>query len=497
MSASIHDIAAARSRRDGKRQPDGGLVTPQDRLVAQVREHLGAARRWKIDKRSPAERHDLIQLARNLHTLLERVPHGDKKKALARAGFADGTADAAASYAHNLTLPPEMSDPPTNRWRRLSPNINAYVAVAEACPPGGDAAVAQLFRGTLWEARCRSVTTRSAWMPELANLIRRLADTVAERTALGRLFDDMSAANLCLRNHGSHEMAATGWLSVTFHKTDVAGSAGEMSEPYWLLDREDEGAPLGGAALFSPKVALDVRTVEISLPRLICQQPEPNDLGEARLSIECTLYLALLPLASNLDQPASVEPTILLRPTMWLESPGTKIAIDFASPKGGSLHLARQDAVTGELFTYEADVDFNAWRAMLAESPHLSLDGDDAIDLAIGAWRAFPLESEACEAMLATPDSRLQFTTPPPPSVLRERLELYPGDMDEIDLAAIVPHRFAPQHSLAASIQRALGPSGPIAEALERDAIAYRCAFRDVVETATALLRDLEPGQGG
>ena len=488
--ASVHDIGSARHRRNEKRRTTGGVPSHDARLVELVRENLSAAKQWKLDKKSPLGRSELKRLARNLHMLLNGLAHGEKKDALKLAGFGDGSAETATMYAPNLTIPPDMTTVTDDRFRRLTPNVGAYVRVAEACPPYRDTAIAKLFRGTTLEALLANSGIESSWMRELAVNLRLIADHVATRTALAKLFDQMSDANLCILEGKRHEMAATGWLSVTFHKTD--GGPPIADKPYWLLDREDDGAPLGGAALFSPKVELSRNVIKFELEQIVRDEPQLGSIGAGTLLVNTSLFFAILPVAADLGQPASTEPVFLLRPTMHLETPDGIFPINWASPKDGTLRLWWQNPETRELVIYSAKTDLAMWTERVMQTQHLSFEGDDCVDLLVELWRVLPLAAPECEAVLAGPAEVLRFVAPQPSSVIRDRLLLPPGEIEEIDLASIVPSRFAPQGTLASHLQRALAAPSSIIRDLEADAVAYRQAFQVVVDAANSLLVNLE-----
>jgi hypothetical protein len=449
----------------------------------------------------PTDAYNLKLLARNLHVLLARVPHGEKKKVLARAGFAGGDPETADSYRHNVTLPPDMHEVPEGRWRRLSTRVEAYISVAEACPPFGDAAIQQLLRGTLWEAKFRGASAGEGWMQQLSAAIIRVADDVTARTQLGDLFDKMSAANLCMREGSQCEFGVTGWLSVTFHKTDAVQKQHETVKPYWLLDREDEGAPLGGVAVFSPKVELERSEIRIALKGLSREEPEEHFFGDATLVVTCSLYLALLPSATDLDAPCMVEPAILQRPSLRLVSDHIDLPVQHVKREKGRLRLFGQEYPSYSLHVFHAGVDADDWLSKLSLSDYLfelSPHGSKSrsvIDLAVEAWRVVPFGCEACEAALAAEPSKLCFAPPAPPAFIKTKLLHDMVEIDEIDLQAIDPDRFAPQGSIASALQRSLGPTGPIAQALEENTISYRQAYDVVVNAARALLDDAVQGE--
>lgn len=486
--ATVHDIGEARDRRNQKRYSSGGAPSHDAKLIAFVRERLSASKQWKVVKKSPSECSDLIRIARNLHGLLDRVPYGAKKDALAKAGFGGGDDKVATSYSQNVAIDCEPGQVTKNRLRRLTPNIGAYVKVAEQCPPYGDAAVAQLFRGTLWEARLASDSIRTSWMRELSENLRRAADKIAEKTDLPRLFDRMSEANLCIRENTRYELAATNWLSVTFHKTDGRPLDGAENEPYWRIDREDEGAPLGGVVLFSPKVELSRNEKQFELEKIQRTEPDPAILGAARVVITTSLYLAILPAAQSLSDPATIDPVFVVRPTMRLQTSGGPIPITFAGPKEGLLHFAWQDPDSRDLFMYEAETDLGAWSEFIRQFKCLPPTDDDSVDFAVELSYILPFTSTECEDLLTGNAEGLLFVAPPPEDVIRDRLLMPHNEIEDIDLSAIVPERFAPQGTIASHLQRALVvPSSIIAE-LEADALAYRDAFNRLVEAANSLI---------
>lgn len=128
--ASIHDISSPRRHRDSKRRTEGGGPTHDAKLVASVLEQIKEVKYWKLDKRTPSGRSEVIRLARNLYGLLARVPHGEKKDALVLAAFGDRGTESAAKYAPNISLSPAILEVSDKYFRRLSLSVGKYISAA-------------------------------------------------------------------------------------------------------------------------------------------------------------------------------------------------------------------------------------------------------------------------------------------------------------------------------------------------------------------------------
>ncbi|KHL24114.1 hypothetical protein PK98_15640 [Croceibacterium mercuriale] len=422
----------------GKRRSVKPIFLEEDRLVAAVEQKL-AEGEWKLRRKQPRDRADLIVLARNLAQMYRRLPHGEKARALRASGFGGKDNEAAIStYANNLMLPAGVASSDDKRIRRLSTRVKRYVNVAEAIEGDRHRALSYLFRWTSYDR-----ASSDDWQGKLSAKLHRLAVEVAASTDLPRYFDEASAANVCLADDGSTSFRATGWLSETFHKDDFARVQAANSEGGWLYDRNDnEKMPRCGAPLFVPKAAIDTSTCSWMVRRA------DGTAGELACTFTCTLYVALVPIAGSLNEPCRVECWLFLRPSVALRSGRLPVWQVVADSSGTSI---RAD---DEVFHPVDEAAFRTWSAtedgrLFVEHP----DGPRAQgDLLIGSWWCVPATPSAVRQYLAKPRAGGQPLAAEHGEGLQAVLENPDEEPGETDLHALAADLYPPQDTLALEI---------------------------------------------
>lgn len=466
--------------RYAKRQPRADVApSAVDALVARVEERLRASNpriasgQWKLRKRDAQDRFDLVMLARNLHVMLDALPHGQKGAAIARAGFGG---DNQSVYIENLTVPPTVTTVEPRRMQRLTPIVDRYLNVALAIEPDRKRAIASLFEGTSFDGPAAASGT--TWADRMSGKLGEMARRLDREIGLGRLFDEMSSANVSLAEGAEFEPRLQHWLSETFHKIDFADNlAGAgAGEGFWLHDRNDELTPLCGAALFCPRIVIDRRRESwaFSLQGHDAIASGSKVAPPRTVIIDCQteLHLALVPIAETLDTPSRVQCWFLERPSAV-----------FRDRAHGELYRLREEGGIFEMFSSQGrwegartDMQDGANGTALAQLIIERANGEGP-DLTAGSWWCQPASPPVLEVVFSRPRATSLVPSNSPPE--QSRVFYYPEEWAEVDRHAIDPAVFAPWGSIGAAVQEAMA-AGLIEAELKRKAVAIGAAFSDL-----------------
>jgi hypothetical protein len=421
------------------------------RLIATVEERFASANArdkataWRLRKKHPTERSDLIKIARNLDMMLDSLPHGGKVRALAAAGFSGNDQ---SGYRGNLTVPLQADQVDDVRLRRLTPQVHRYLAVAQAIEPDRDRAIHLLFTGTSLDHFTVGEDDVD-WADRLSRVLSAGSARVSAELGLGELYDRLSRENVFLGDDAEITLKVTDWLSETFHKFDFAERPGDGS---WMFDRNDDHTPRCGAALFSPKIALASRVHSWQFDVSALFDRNGNSLEHpARITVHATatLHLALVPVAPDLELPAGVEPWLLIRPHAQIEAGQTS-----------NVHRIRANADDLTLWT-----DAGVWTL---KDPHAIRDRDGATlfidrtdkaaenpDLSSGSWWCLSVHSANVRRQLGQAWDHILLQAPPPHRDLSPMVD-GAADLDQVDFHAFDPGIYAPTGSVAAVLQNAI-----------------------------------------
>jgi len=454
-----------------KRSPPIGSDPLNRRLIASVEERFASANArdkataWRLRKKHPTELGDLIKIARNLDKMLDSLPHGGKVRALAAAGFGG---DDQSGYRGNLTVPVQVDYVDEVRIRRLTPQVQRYLAVAQAIEPDRDRAIHLLFAGTSLDHSTVGDSDVD-WADRLSHALSTITAKISTELCLGDLFDRLSEQNLFLGEDVALTLKVTDWLSETFHKFDFAERPGDGS---WMYDRNDDHTPRCGAAAFSPKIALASKVHSWQLDVRSLTDRSGNSLEHPdRITVHATatLHLALVPVAPDLEAPAGVGPWLLLRPHAQIEAGQTS-----------NVHRIRADA-DGLTLWNDAGIwtllDPHAFRH--SDSAKLFIDQTDRAaenpDLSSGSWWCLPASAENIRRQLGRPWDYLLLQAPPPHRNLSPLID-EAADLEQVDFYALDPGIYAPSGSVAAALQNAIA-TRQLKSLLETEIVKLRTAY--------------------
>lgn len=457
-------------------------------LVEAVEERLlshsnrDKAGQWRLSKKKPGDRADLVRIARNLDLMLCEVPHGSLGNVLEAAGFSDSGGEV-HGYRGNIAIPHSVINVEDKRLRRLSPVVQRYVDVALQVESDRAQALSRLFSGTSLDRGPTSASDRD-WADRLADALAAMTAKIAVQTELGPLFDRLSRENLqiaedfgaegMLDDERTPELRVTDWLSETFHKTDFFGL--NPREASWFFDRTDEGTPLCGPALFCPKVCI-IRAEHDWAVEL--EGPEPLEPAVLRTLVRD--YLALVPIAETLETPARVAPWLLRRPEAFLRiDDAEEYQIMRIEARGDDRALIMYDSGADEYDTVVATLPERlrapwAIELFVDTGQHPSASPDLA-----GCWHGRPAIAEhlrqSMSEQLDEDVEIVQLTSLPQHGDLIH-VVAHADALDTVDWNALEPGIFAPWGSASAAMQHALRAgelAARLADAIHRLAAGYR-----------------------
>jgi len=434
-----------------KRSPPTSRDPLNRRLIATVEERIASANArdkataWRLSKKNPTERGDLIKIARNLDMLLAALPHGSKIRALAAAGFGG---DDQSGYSGNLTVPAHIDSVVGDRLRRLTPQVYRYLAVAQAVEPDRDRAINLLFSGTSLDGFIANEGDLD-WADRLSHVIFLNTARINGELKLGEIFDCLSRENVFLADGEDFSLKVTDWLSETFHKFDFKERPSAGS---WMFDRNDDATPRCGAALFSPKIALaaEQRSWQFDVQTLVDRSG--NSLGHPdKITVHATaaLHLALVPVASDLEVPAGVEPWLLVRPRARIEAGQTSDVFRIRE-NGDDLTLWNEAGIW--TLTDPHNLRHTDGTALFIDRADSATENPD---LAGGSWWCMPVSGENVRSQLGQAWGNILLRAPPPH---RELSTLVDGaaDLEQVDFHALDPGIYAPSGSVAGALQNAI-----------------------------------------
>jgi hypothetical protein len=364
----------------------------------------------------------------------------------------------------------------------LTPRVDRYWNVALGCGLEREDAIVRLFARTSYDEASAGPGVNVDWADRLVDTLTRLGADVANRTDLAALFDRMSRANLCLAGETGFEPRLTDWLSETFHKFDFSASALDKPEGFWLYDTNDEGTPRCGLPLFSPKVGIETRSVifESSVMSLTSHADTKGaPPGAVQIIFSSTLHLAIVPMATSLEEAAGVAMALMERPWAAIRRAGTDERIWSVDVSDDRISF-RTEASTWEIaLPAELSVDPDLQALVASSGCHVA----ESPDLMEGCWRCFPLTASYARDRLGRPAAAMLL-----PAVQRRgmagRRVLEHDDIDPaaIDFHGADPSYFPPIGSIAAGLAGHLGKHGAIASALEQEVRSMAAAFNELVE---------------
>ncbi|UVO49657.1 hypothetical protein M0208_03705 [Sphingomonas sp. SUN019] len=450
-------------RKGEKREPSSLVPTLNEDIIKRVEERFEAASPgdkatvWKLRKRLPSERRDLITLARNLDAMLGKLRRGGKVEALAAAGF---SGDEQSGYRGNLTIPETVDQVDGDRLRRLTPRVDRYLNVALAIAGDRRIAIERLFRGTSFDVQ--HANEDRDWADRLSRALEVMAGRVDARSGLSKLFDQLSSDNVCLTGAAGLDLRITNWLSETFHKFDFA--TGGAVDGSWRYDRSEDGTPRCGAPLFCPKIALARRSHDWSSKVFALVERDGTKLdhpGQITIRAASTTYLALVPIASSLTVPSTIAAWLMERPTASIQG-RTGDTIWRICPEGRGYTMWTDSGV----WSLGADsIESSDWQA------HLFLDQSAAAyenpDLGSGSWWCMPATAGNMRKHLSAEPQEMLLRSPRP-KINLSRVARDVDEWEELDRNLVDPAIYAPLGSTAAKIQEGLA-TGALADQMTEE----------------------------
>ncbi|SEQ13936.1 hypothetical protein SAMN05421693_11815 [Ectothiorhodospira magna] len=503
------------------KNPDEENSENRDPILVKLEElkerHGECYGRWRVNKRDRNDRVFLIQIARNLSSILDWLPRG-KRGAVLEKAKSEGSARTgdANKYVTRVTVKDPAGNPEL-LVKPLTPAVSKYIAIAKAAgdvlkhvpgnTKGPNDCLKRLFRGTyLDEPGHESPTKVPIWADHLAEMLSGVCTMVAEGHNVGHLFDKMTEANIFATDNGkSPEFKISDWLSETFDKHSLR-SYEPIDGHFLLFESTEEGMPLAGLPIFAPRTLLFTETHDIDLTSLEhvhnssigdYENSCPKTITDGRLTMRLETWLGIAPVANGYDEPCDIWPVLMLKPSLTLELEGYTYAVGRLGATNHSLHIEASwsNDSTSAWKTEDQDVrtimdletHFIYWFELYGRS-QVCLGWDDEFkfrcDVDSGLWWGTMVNGENIVRIFDRPSQLptfdIRFPIPETISWLHDIGDFVCASAAPLDT---VETRLPPAETIARDLCLNLlhdGPNGHITAGLESDAVRIKAIFEDM-----------------
>ncbi|MCG5517220.1 MULTISPECIES: hypothetical protein [unclassified Ectothiorhodospira] len=516
-----------RTHQRGRKEPDDTKTLGEkhagnrDQILVKLEElkerHGETYGRWRLNKRDRNDRVFLIQIARNLSSILDWLPRGKRGVVLEKTK-SEGSARTgdANKYVTRVTVKDPAGDPEV-LVKPLTPAVSKYIAIAKAAgdvlkhapgsTKGPNDCLKRLFRGTYLEKPWHESPTKvPIWADHLAEMLSGVCKMVAEGHNVGHLFDKMTDANIFATDNGKNpEFKISDWLSETFDKHSL-----HYYEPIDghlpLLESTEQGLPLAGLPIFAPRTLLFVETHDIGLTSLErvqtssigdCETSCLHNITDGRLTMRLETWIGIAPVATGHDEPCDTVHVFMLKPSLTLQLEGYTYTVGRLGATNHSLHIeaswSNDSAGTWKTTDQDArtirnlEEHFIYWFDLYGRSP-ICLGWDDEFkftcDVDSGLWWASIINGENVVRILDRPSQLptfdIRFPMPETISWLHEMGDFLCASAAPLDKVEL---RLPPAETIARDLCLNLlqhGLNSHVTADLEGDAVRIRAIFEDL-----------------